>query len=42
MTLARAEVSGMEFDLLAKLRDIDTARDLWLIAQKYEPLKRFL
>ena len=42
MTLARAEALGMEFDLLAKLRDIDTARDLWLIAQKYEPLKRFL
>jgi rSAM/selenodomain-associated transferase 1 len=42
MTFARAEELGMEFDLLAKLRDIDTARDLWLIAQKYEPLKRFL
>jgi hypothetical protein len=42
MTLARAEESGVEFDLLAKLRDIDTARDLWLIAQKYEPLKQFL
>ena len=42
MTLARAEAAGMEFDLLAQLRDIDTARDLWLIAQKYEPLKQFL
>jgi hypothetical protein len=42
MTLARAEALGMEFDLLAQLRDIDTARDLWLIAQKYEPLKQFL
>jgi rSAM/selenodomain-associated transferase 1 len=42
MTLARADELGMEFELLAKLRDIDTARDLWLIAQKYEPLKQFL
>jgi len=42
MTLARAEELGMEFDLLTKLRDIDTARDLWLIAQKYEPLMQFL
>jgi hypothetical protein len=42
MTLARAEELGMEFELLAKLRDIDTARDLWLVAQKYEPLKQFL
>ena len=42
LTLARAEKLGIEFDLLKKLRDVDTARDLWLIAQKYEPLKRFL
>lgn len=41
-TLARAEELNMEFELLTKLRDIDTADDLWLIAQKYEPLKRFL
>ena len=42
MTLARAEKLHIEFDRLAKLRDIDTADDLWLVAQKYEPLKRFL
>lgn len=42
MTLARAEKLGMEFDLLKKLRDIDTASDLWLVAQKYEPFKKFL
>jgi len=42
MTLTRAETIGMEFELLAKLRDIDTARDLWLVAQKYEPLRQFL
>lgn len=42
VTLARAAAIGMEFDLLKKLRDVDTARDLWLIAQKFEPLKRFL
>ena len=41
-TLARAEAAGMAFDFLKKLRDIDTADDLWFIAQKYEPLKRFL
>ncbi len=41
-TVARAEELNMEFDQLTKLRDIDTANDLWLIAQKYEPLKRFL
>jgi glycosyltransferase A (GT-A) superfamily protein (DUF2064 family) len=41
-TLARAEKLGMEFDFLKRLRDIDTTDDLWLIAQKYEPLKQFL
>jgi hypothetical protein len=41
-TLARAEKLGMEFQLLKKLRDIDTAADLWLVAQKYEPLRKFL
>ncbi len=42
MTLARAEKLGMEFNLLKTLRDIDTPADLWLVAQKYEPLKQFL
>jgi hypothetical protein len=42
MTLARAEKLGIEFELLKTLRDIDTAADLWLVAQKYEPLKKFL
>jgi uncharacterized protein len=42
MTLARAEQLGLEFNLLPVLRDIDTANDLWLAAQKYEPLKQFL
>ncbi|MDO8703616.1 MAG: TIGR04282 family arsenosugar biosynthesis glycosyltransferase [Sulfuricaulis sp.] len=41
-TLARAEELGMEFEMLKKLRDLDTAADLWLVAQKYEPLRRFL
>jgi len=41
-TLSRAEKLGMEFDLLPKQRDIDTAGDLWLVAQKYEPLRKFL
>lgn len=42
MTLARSEKLGMEIDLLPTLRDIDTATDLWLAAQKYEPLRQFL
>lgn len=42
MTLARAAKLGIDFDRLAKLRDIDTADDLWLVAQKYEPLRQFL
>ncbi len=41
-TLARAGKLGMDFDLLKRLRDIDTADDLWLVAQNYEPLKKFL
>jgi len=42
MTLARAEAIGIEFELMTKLRDIATPRDLWLVAQKYEPLRKFL
>lgn len=42
MTLARADKLGLEFELLPTLRDVDTANDLWLVAQKYEPLKKFL
>ncbi|MGE5240120.1 MAG: TIGR04282 family arsenosugar biosynthesis glycosyltransferase [Bacteroidota bacterium] len=41
-TLARAETLGIEFEMLPLLRDIDTAADLWLIAQKYDALRRFL
>ena len=41
-TLTRAREMNMEFERLAPLRDIDTAEDLWLIAQKYDPLKKFL
>ena len=41
-TLARAASLDVEFHLLKTLRDIDTANDLWLVAQKYEALKRFL
>ncbi len=42
VTLARAEKLGVELDLLKTLRDIDTADDLWLAAQRYEPLRQFL
>jgi glycosyltransferase A (GT-A) superfamily protein (DUF2064 family) len=41
-TVIRAEALGMELDIMKQLRDLDTANDLWLIAQKYEPLRRFL
>ncbi len=41
-TLTHAATLEMEFEMLKKLRDIDTASDLWLIAQKYEPLRRFI
>lgn len=41
-TLARARTLGVGFELLPRLRDVDTAEDLWLVAQCYEPLKRFL
>jgi rSAM/selenodomain-associated transferase 1 len=41
-TLTRAASLDVEFHFLKKLRDIDTANDLWLVAQSFEPLKRFL
>lgn len=41
-TLARAEALGIEFEQLPALTDIDSAADLWLAAQDYEPLRRFL
>lgn len=41
-TLARAGQLGIEFEVLARLRDIDTAADLWVIGRDYEPLTPFL
>ena len=41
-TLAQAGSLGMEFERLSKLRDLDTPEDLWLAAEEYEPLRRFL
>ncbi len=41
-TLERAAALGIEFDFLPSLQDIDTAADLWIAAQEYEPLRRFL
>lgn len=41
-TIEKAEKLGIEFEWLPRLRDIDTARDLRLVAQQYEPLRRFL
>lgn len=41
-TLERAQALGVEFLLLSALRDIDTAADLWLAAQRLESLRRLL
>lgn len=42
LTLARAHAIGLEFNLLSILRDVDTAADLWLVAQGYPALRRYL
>ena len=42
ITLERADQVGVDFILLPKLRDIDTAADLWLVAQQLPSLRRFL
>ena len=42
VTLDRARQIGADFTLLPTLRDIDTATDLWLVAQKHPSLRRFL
>lgn len=41
-TLAHAETLGVEFSQLPDLQDVDTAADLWLVAQEYTPLRRFI
>ncbi len=41
-TLACGKKLGIEFELLPKLRDIDTAEDLHLVAERYKPLRQFL
>ncbi len=41
-TLERAHAIGIEFTLLPTLHDIDTAADMWLVAQQHESLRRFL
>lgn len=41
-TLERAQALGLEFLLLPPLRDIDTAADLWLVAQQHPALRRLL
>lgn len=42
LTLERAHAIGLEFNLLSTLRDVDTAADLWLVAQTYPALRRYL
>jgi uncharacterized protein len=41
-TLERAHAIGVEFSVLAAVRDVDTAADLWLVAQGYPALRRYL
>lgn len=41
-TLARARGLGIAFEALPRLRDIDTAEDLAVVAETFEPLRRFL
>ncbi len=40
-TLVRAKTVGIEFERLTTLQDIDTAANLRVIAEDYEPLKQF-
>jgi hypothetical protein len=42
VTLERAGEIGLDFTPLPTLRDIDTAADLWLVAQRFPRLRRFL
>ncbi len=41
-TLERARSAGLEFTQLPPLRDIDSAADLWWVAQEHASLRRFL
>lgn len=41
-TLGHAKTAGVEFELLAPLRDIDTPGDLQFVAQAFEPLRQYL
>ena len=41
-TLERAKQLDVEFEWLPRLRDVDTADDLWLASQKYAPLRAFV
>ncbi|HLD14594.1 MAG TPA: TIGR04282 family arsenosugar biosynthesis glycosyltransferase [Burkholderiales bacterium] len=41
-TLERARSLGVEFELLPRLCDVDTADDLRRVSQKYTPLRQFL
>ena len=41
-TLARAQAAGIEFEMLPRLRNVDTLADLAAVAQGYEGLQTFL
>lgn len=41
-TLARAGQAGIEFEMLAKLRDLDTPEDLWLVGRTFAPIQHFV
>jgi rSAM/selenodomain-associated transferase 1 len=41
-TLVRAEALGLDFERLPRLRDLDTPDDLRVVAQAFEPLRRYI
>ena len=41
-TLARAAQAGIEFEMLPRMRDLDTPEDLWSIGQTFLPIQRYL
>lgn len=40
-TLTRAQELSLEFDMLPRLRDIDTWQDLWLVSKVFPPLRPY-
>jgi glycosyltransferase A (GT-A) superfamily protein (DUF2064 family) len=38
-TMTRAAQAGIEFEMLPRLRDLDTPEDLWLIGKTFTPIQ---